>query len=207
MPNKDYGMFYEMHPTPAKGKDGKTLYYPRPARGQKLSMKALDDYCAKHFAMRPGEMTRALDLMVQAMGYWLSEGHRIETPIGSFAARLTTRREITHPDDVNDNDILYDGVDYQPGKLWNEEMEKWGTGFRRSHNNNTAELLADEEGLERALDRSIAALNGYTTVDFFARYSGLTNYSARKQLNKWTEGDCPKLLKTRWGQTDIYTRI
>ena len=98
-------------------------------------------------------------------------------------------------------------MDYQPGKLWNEEMEKWGTGFRRSHNNNTAELLADKEGLERALDRSIAALNGYTTVDFFARYSGLTNYSARKQLNKWTEGDRPKLLKTRWGQSDIYTRI
>ena len=207
MPNKDYGMFYEMYPTPGKDKNGKYIYYPRPAKGQKLSMKALDDYCAQHFAMRPGEMTRALDLLTQAMGFWLSQGHRIETPIGSFAAKLTTQRKITDPDDVKDSEIIYDGVDYQPGKLWNEEMEKYHHGFRRSFNNNTAELMADKEKLEQALEKSIKALNGYTTVTFFARFSGLTDYSARKVLNKWTEGDNPKLLKTQMGHEYIYTMI
>ena len=38
-------------------------------------------------------------------------------------------------------------------------------------------------------------------------YTGLTLYSARKQLNEWTEGDNPKLLKTPRGKEHIYTEI
>lgn len=44
-------------------------------------------------------------------------------------------------------------------------------------------------------------------IGSFARTSGLTYYSARKQLNQWTEGQNPKLLKTRRGQEYIYTEI
>ena len=48
---------------------------------------------------------------------------------------------------------------------------------------------------------------GYVTVGMFAYHSGLTKYSARKQLNRWTEGENPKLLKTRRGKEDIYTEL
>ena len=131
MPRKKDGMPFEMFPTPAKGKDGKILYYPRPRSGQKISMRGLDEYCAKHYGLRPFELTRAFDAFIQATGYWLSEGYRIDTPIGSFAPRLRVIREITDPDDVQGRDVRFDGVEYNSGKLWHESVEKWLEGFRR----------------------------------------------------------------------------
>ena len=43
MPRKNKGMWYEVHPTPVKGKDGKNLVYVRPQSGMKLSMKQLEE--------------------------------------------------------------------------------------------------------------------------------------------------------------------
>ena len=40
-------MWYEVHPTPVKGEDGKNLVYVRPKSGQKLTMKQLEDYCER----------------------------------------------------------------------------------------------------------------------------------------------------------------
>ena len=34
-----------------------------------------------------------------------------------------------------------------------------------------------------------------------------SKFSARKLLNAWTEGDNPKLMKSKMGHTDIYTEI
>ena len=45
MPRKNCGMWYEVHPTPVKGSDGKNLVYVRPKSGMKLTMKELEDYC------------------------------------------------------------------------------------------------------------------------------------------------------------------
>ena len=44
MPKKKSGFPYEVHPTPAKGKDGRNIVYARPARGYKMSMKGVDEY-------------------------------------------------------------------------------------------------------------------------------------------------------------------
>ena len=46
-----------------------------------------------------------------------------------------------------------------------------------------------------------------TPIGSFARTSGLTYNSARKILNQWTQGNNPKLLKTRRGQEFIYTEL
>ena len=187
MPRKKDGMPFEMFPTPAKGKDGKILYYPRPRSGQKISMRGLDEYCAKH--------------------YWLSEGYRIDTPIGSFAPRLRVIREITDPDDVQGRDVRFDGVEYNSGKLWHESVEKWLEGFRRVQNTNTQEVLADQEKLEAILHECLERYHGYVTVRLFSIHTGLTYYSAKKQLNQWTLGQQAKLLKTKRGQEYIYTEI
>ena len=48
---------------------------------------------------------------------------------------------------------------------------------------------------------------GYTTVRHYAAQAGLTYYSAQKQLDAWTQGDRPKLLKTRMGRQYLYTEI
>ena len=207
MPRKNSGMWYEVHPTPVKGKDGKNLVYVRPKSGMKLTMKELEEYCERTYNMRFSEMSRAFDTFIRAAGRFLAEGYRIDTPIGSFAPKLLLTKQLTDPDAVKDRDVRLDGVEYNPGKLWNEEMKKWHDGFRRYHNADPQEIMADKEKLEQTMRECIQKYNGYITAGRFARFSGLTLYSARKQLNEWTKGGNPKLLKTKMGKEHIYTEV
>jgi hypothetical protein len=205
MPRKNNGMWYEVHPTPVKGGDGKNLVYVRPKSGMKLSMKQLEDYCERSYSLRYGELSRAFDVFVRVAGRFLAEGYRIDTPIGSFAPKLSLAKQITDADEVKDRDVRLDGVEYNPGKLWDKEIKKWLDGFRRYHNTDTQEMLADKEKLEQLMRKCIQKHNGYITAGMFARYSGLTLYSARKQLQEWTRGENPKLLMTPRGKEHIYT--
>jgi hypothetical protein len=174
----------------------------------KLLMKGVDEFCSRNYGLRFGELTRAFDVFQMAAAELMAMGYRIDTPIGSFAPRLKLTREITDPDDVRESDIRLDGVEYNPGKLWDKPLKKWEDGFRRvDGNHNTQELMANEAQLENALQENLKLYNGYVTARSFAYYSGLTYYSARKQLDKWCEGRNPKLLKTRRGQAYIYTEV
>ena len=206
MPRKKDGMLYVVHPTPVKGKNGKTIVYARPAEKHKISMQGLEDFCCRNYNSRYGELMSAFSYFLRAAGELMAMGYRIETPIGSFAPRLKLMREITDPDEVKDRDVRFDGVDYNPGKLWNEQLEKWSRGFRRFENPDTQEIMADKQQLEAIL-RQLLGNGGYTNVRRFAFASRLTYYSARKLLNEWCEGENPKLLKTKRGQEYIYTAL
>lgn len=213
MPNKNNGMKFEVHPSPVKGKDGKNIVYVRPAGRAKMSMDNLEEYCIKNYNSRYGELTMAFSYFMRAAGELMAKGYRIDTPIGSFAPRLKLIREITDPDEVTEGDVVFDGVDYKPGKRWNEELLKWSEGFRSVDNPNTQEILADKPKLEELLQK-LLDIKGYTTVTQFKAATNLTDYSARKQLNEWCEGDKPKLLKSlpekkskRGGHQYIYTAI
>ena len=207
MPKKDKGMWYEVHPTPVKGKDGKNLVYVRPKSGLKITMRQLESYCERNYSLRYGEMSRAFDIFMRAAGWFLSEGYRIETPIGSFAPKLALKRQVTSADEVKDRDVKLEGVEYNPGKIWNDEIEKWLDGFRRSYKPDVQSILADKEKLEETLHKCLHGNYGYITAGMFSALSGLTLYSARKQLNEWTMGDKPKLLKTKRGKEFIYTEV
>jgi hypothetical protein len=61
MPRKDHGMWYEVHPTPVKGEDGRNIVYVRPMSGMKLNMKQLEEYCERMNYLRYGELSRAMD--------------------------------------------------------------------------------------------------------------------------------------------------
>ena len=200
-------MWYEVHPTPVKGVDGKNLVYVRPKSGMKLSMKELEDYCERNYSLRYGELSRAFDVFVRVAGRFLAEGYRIDTPIGSFAPKLSLAKQITDANEVKDRDVRLDGVEYNPGKLWEKEIKKWLDGFRRFQNPDTKDILADKEKLEQEMRECIQRNNGYITAGMFARYTGLTLYSARKQLDEWTKGQNPKLLMTPRGKEHIYTEI
>ncbi|MBQ8008135.1 MAG: hypothetical protein IJ256_01205 [Bacteroidaceae bacterium] len=207
MSNKKQGMWYEVHPTPVKGKDGRNLMYVRPKSGLKMNMRQLEDYCERNYSMRYGEMSRAFDMFMRAAGWFLSEGYRIETPIGSFAPKLSLKRKVTNANEVKDRDVQLEGVEYNPGKIWNREIDKWLDGFRRYDNPDTQEIMADKESLEQVLKDCIEKYHGFVTAGLFAHASGLTLYSARKQLNAWTQGDHPKLLKSVRGKEHIYTEV
>lgn len=199
-------MWYEVHPTPIKGADGKNLVYVRPKSGMKMDMKEFEDFCEGMNYLRYGELSRAFEVFIRAAGRLLAEGYRIDTPLGSFAPRLTLTKQVTDASQVKDQDVRLEGVEYNPGKLWDREILKWLDGFRRYHNPDTQELLADKEHLEQVM-RGVIQRKGFITVGMFSCASGLTLYSARKQLNVWTLGKNPKLQKTRMGKDDIYTEI
>ncbi|WP_143005767.1 HU family DNA-binding protein [Prevotella communis] len=207
MPRKNSGMWYEVHPTPVKGEDGKNLVYVRPKSGQKLTMKELEEKCEDYNALRYGELSRAFDAFIRVAGRFLAEGYRIETPIGSFAPKLSLAKQVTDASEVKDRDVRLEGVEYNPGKLWNREIQKWMDGFRRWQNADTQEILANKEKLEQVMRECIQRHHGYITASIFSRASGLTLYSARKQLNEWTKGNNPKLLMTPRGKEHIYTEI
>lgn len=141
----------EIHPSPMKGKDGKNLLYVRPRSGQKVTMRQLDDYCAQHYALRPGELTRSFNAFIQATGYYLAEGYRLETLIGSFAPKIGLRREITDAKDVKNYDVRFEGIEYKSVKSFEESVRNWLRGFRRANNPDTQELLADTKFIDRAL--------------------------------------------------------
>jgi hypothetical protein len=206
MPRKKSGFLYEVHPTPAKGKDGRNIVYARPAKGLKLDIKAVDEYCNKHYNTKNGEVELVFEEFLKGAAELMAKGYRIDTPIGSFVPKLGLKREITNADNVKNSDVVLEGVDYNPGKKWNKAISKWLLdGFLRVDNPNVMMLMQDSDHLERALKECLK--QGYATTRSFAYYASLTQYSARKQLEAWTKGENPKLIKTRMGQTDIYTEI
>lgn len=207
MPRKTNGMPFEIHPSPKKAENGKNILYVRPRSRQKITMEQLDDYCANHYALRPGELTRAFQAFIEATGYYLSEGYRIETPIGSFAPKIGLRRELTDPDEVKTTDVLFEGIEYKSVKEYEKSVLSNLRGFRRANNPNVQQLMADEDHLNKALQANLERYHGYVTARSFAHSANITYYSARKQLDKWCEGENPRLLKTKQGQEYIYTEI
>lgn len=206
MPKKKNGFPYEVYPTPAKGKDGKNIVYARPARALKMSIEGVDKYCSEHYQISSGLIELAFKTFLKGAGELMAMGYRIDTPIGSFVPRLALKRKITDPDEVDDRDVELDGVDYKPGKKWDEAISKWlDNGFTRVENPNVQKQLDDKEHLEAALRKSLQG--GYTTAKLFALSAGLTTYTARKLLNEWTKGEHPKLMKSQMGKQDIYTEI
>ena len=207
MPKKKTGFLYEVHPSPMKGKDGRYIVYARPARGLKLDIEAVDKYCHDNYETKGGELEFVFKQFLKCASELMARGYRIDTPIGSFVPKLGLKREITDADEVEDSDVELEGVDYNPGKIWNKAIEGWlFNGFTRVDNPNVQELLKDKAHLEQAL-RECLKQRGFVTVKAFTIQAHLTDYSARKQLEAWTTGENPKLTKSKLGQTDIYTEI
>ena len=210
MPRKKSGMPFEVYPTPMKGKDGRNILFARPAGGRfkRITEEEIDNYVAKYSLLNRGQ----LKLVFEEFKHWaaemLAKGYRIDTPIGSFAPKLRMKGEFTDPAKVGHDDVELDGVDYNPGKIWHEAIEEWmHDGFHKEDRPDASKLLADKERLEQLMRDCIARYGGAITANMFSTVSGLTYYSARKLLDEWTQGDRPKLLKTRFGQSYIYTEI
>ena len=207
MPKKKSGFPYEVHPTPMKGKDGRNIVYAKPAKGLKLDIEAVDGYCHEHYELKDGELEFVFKQFLKCASELMARGYRIDTPIGSFVPKLGLRREITDADDVKNSDVVLEGVDYNPGKIWNKAIEDWlFNGFTRVENPNVQELMQDTAHLEQALKECLKQ-RGFVTVKAFTIQAHLTDYSARKQLEAWTQGENPKLTKSTIGHTDIYTEI
>lgn len=198
---------FEVHYTPSKNKDGKTLYYVKPASNMRFNLRMIDDYCVQIFHLQRGELTRVLDVFMQAAGELMARGYRLELPFGTFAPLLKLKREITDPDDVTPNDVMIDGIDFRYNKMFKNEIDRWLVGFERIENQHKSlEQVGDTNALEQALQDCLTNY-GHVTIRQFSSTSKLSYAAAHKQLDAWTLGDNPRLLRTKIGQQYIYTEI
>lgn len=208
MPRKTNGMPFETYPGPQKGDDGENALFARPRSGLRITMDELEKYCSTGYSLRKGEMTRVFQTFEEVASRFMSEGYTIETPIGIFEPKLEMKRRVTNPDEVKHDDVQLEGIQVRVAKSFKKALKKniGSDGFRYVRKPSSKRLLANDEHLLKALEKSINMHKGYTTVASFAFHSGLTAYSARKKLNKWCYGEQPLLRMENFGRTTIYRK-
>ena len=202
MPRKTDGIEFEIHPRPTKGEDGKPLLYVRPAKGQKKSFKELETFCNKYRNLQTGELQRVFDVAIDVVGLWLSEGYRVETPIGSFAPKLKLLGEHTDPKTIQGRDIAYAGIEFIPSKELIKEGGNNREGYRKSQTQVGNSQMYDQKAMDEALLSSMKL--GYTTIPQFMASSGLKRDSAKSYLDSLCTGDHPRLWKVRQSRRWLY---
>ena len=209
MPRKKDGMPFEVFPGPRKAANGEKLLYASPQSGMKKTLQEVEDFYSYKYSFRRGDLTRLFEAFQDIASMAMSMGYRIETPIGVFSPKLGMKRKLTNPDEVKHDDVRLQGVDYKCAKAFTKNLrsEIGHEGFRYVRQPASSRIILNQQHLEEALQKSLKRNKGYTTVTSFANYSGLTEYSARKVLNKWCSGNNPKLQCTRVSRAMIYTEI
>ena len=202
MPRKTDGIEFEIHPRPTKGEDGKPLLYVRPAKGRKKSFKELEQFCNKYRGLHTGELQMMFDIVMDVVGHWLSDGYRVETPIGSFAPKLKLMGEHTDPSTIHGRDIRYAGIEFIPTKEFVREGGQNCKGYRKSKEPVGNSQMYDEKAMDEALWQSMKL--GYTTIPEFMRFSGLKRDSAQSYLDNLCKGDHPRLWKVRESRRWLY---
>ena len=208
MPRKKTGMPFEAHPSPKVAENGEKLLYVKTQSGLVRTLSEFEMWFHDKFSLRQGDMNRVFEAMLDGAPEWFAAGYRIETPIGTFSPKLKLKRQVTDPDDITHDNVELDGIEFQPSKSFIKNMEYAVVrdGFRYIRKPQSNRLLNNQQHLEKALQQCIKE-RGYATVASFAAHSGLTDHSARRQLDKWCFGDNPKLQFSRFGRIHIYTEI
>ena len=202
MPRKTNGIEFEIHPRPTKGEDGKPLLYVRPAKGRKKSFKELENFCNKYRNLRTGELQMVFDVVMDVVGLWLSNGYRVETPIGSFAPKLKLLGDHTDPKTIQGRDIAYAGIEFIPSKEFIKEGGNNREGYRKSQAQVGNSQMYDPKAMDDALQRCMKL--GYTTIPVFMAFSGLKRDSAKSYLDSLCTGDHPRLWKIRQSRRWLY---
>ena len=202
MPRKTDGMFFELHPSPKKGEDGKPLLYARPASNRNVTMKEVDDFCSRYRGMRRGQITIDMETFIEVCRHWLCDGYRIETPLGVFAPKVRLLGEHTDPSKVVARDVMLTGIHFTPSKQFVKELRSNFHGFRKKNTTVGNAQMYDKTFMEKALSRSMVA--GFTTIRQFQITSGLKYHSAQNYLESLCTGDSPRLRRRKIGTTLHY---
>lgn len=188
---------FELLPRPTKGADGKPLLYPHHVAAMKCDLDYIDEFCANYRGTHKGEIKHLFETFLEAAGFMLSSGFRLETPIGSFDIKLKLNGDVTDPEVVKASDVSYAGVDFIPSKRLTEQANpvQRHKGFRKLLTQVGNAQIYDEQAMESALRRSVS--NGYITVKTFQVCSGLKYKSARRYLDGLCEGESPRLRRNK----------
>lgn len=206
MPKKKEGMLIELLPRPTKGEDGQPLLYARPAIGFKYSTRAVDDFCQKYRGMSAGDLTRLFETFLDVASWLMSDGSRVETPIGSFVVRLKLDGDYTDPKKVQSKNVRFGGIEFIPAKRFEMTAEERILhGYRQKEEVVERHPIDDPEGRLEALRKSL--IHGYTTAKRFSYFCGLRQDTARKYLDSLCKGDEALLQRYKEGRTNHYVFI
>lgn len=205
MPRKTDGVLFELQPRPTKGGDGKPLLYAQPVIERKFDLDDIDEFCTKYRHTSKGEMLRFADLLEEVVAMWLRQGHRVETPFGSFAPKLKLLGEHTEPQKVLGGDIIYNGIEFIPARQFVKDADCSVEGFRKQRTSVGNSQINDAKFMDEALQRSI--LHGHITIRTFMQNSGLKYHSAKDFLDSLCEGKKPRLSRYKEARTWHYLVI
>ena len=196
MPRKNKGMFFELHPRPTKGEDGKPLLYARPAAPYQRTMRDFKDYCAFR-GVNVGMMDIAFENFMDMCSKWLAEGYRVVTPLGTFSPKIKLEGDFTDPAKVQATDVKFTGIEITPSKHFVKSVRYHLDGFRRKANVVGNAQMHDEAFMAEALRRSMES--GFTTIRMFMAVSGLKYHSAQRYLDRLCFCQNPKLKQQKIG--------
>ena len=202
MPRKTDGIPFELQPRPTKGEDGKPLLYAQPVIERKYTLDDIDKFCANYRHRSKGEMLSFFSLLEEVTTMWLKEGHRVETPFGTFAPKLKLKGNHTDPEKVKGRDVTYAGVEFIPAKRFLKDADCSRDGFRLQKKSVGNSQMYDPAAMEEALRHIF--VKGYTTIKTFMAYSGLKYNSAKNYLDSLCQGEQPRLHCYKEGRTWHY---
>ncbi|MBQ9231215.1 MAG: hypothetical protein IJ190_08550 [Prevotella sp.] len=203
---RSHGIPYEIHPSPKKDAEGRSLLYVRPRKRNKISTEGIEQFCHNHLALPLGEFKRVFISFQEAAKWYLSEGMTVETPIGTFAPVLRLRREETDPKKITANDIYFDTITFTPNKDFLLEVGNRIRGFHKATDLCGNSQMYDKELMLSILNRILDNCNGMTTARQFQALSGLSYFSARKYLDALCGEKNPIIRRKRLNKTYIYCR-
>ena len=206
MPRKTDGIPFEVHRSPSTDDNGNVVLYATPQSNRIKEFKEIEGWLNAANIMRVGALQQSFDVFLDECVRWMSQGYRVQTPLGAFSMKLGMKRKITNPRQVRHDDVEFKGIDFRPSteftKLLKRKVEC--EGFRYVHRADSTTLMANDGYMEEALRKSIKADGGYTTIPSFMMHSGLSKYSATRKLDYWCAGDSPLLKRRKLGHSVIY---
>lgn len=207
MPRKTNGFPFEVHRSPSTDDEGGVVLYATPLSNRTMEFDELDGYLILTNAVRKGELQRSFDAFLEECVKWISQGYRVETPLGVFSPKLGMKRKVTNTREVRHNDVEFKSIDFRSSAKFTEEVKYRIAGYRYVQKADSTLLMVNDEFMEKALRKSIHAEGNYTTVSTFMFYSGLSKYAATKKLRQWCASDHPRLKQRRIGHSIIYELI
>ena len=203
MPRKTDGIPFELHPSPLKDEDGKPQLYAQPVVQRRYDLEALAEFCAKKHYADPGQVLHIMNLLKDTAATLLKEGNRVETPFGSFAPKLKLKGKHTDPEKVKGRDVEYGGLEFIPSKDFLKKSDCSRNGFRMVKKSVGNSQMHDSKAMDEALHK--CTKRGFTTIKTFMAFSGLKYQSAKRYLDSLSQGESPRLLRTKEGNTLFYS--
>ena len=209
MPRKTDGLPFEVHRSPSTDENGNIVLYATPLSNRTKDFDELEGWMRISNSIKAGELQRSFDAFMDECSRWLGSGYRVQTPLGVFSLKLGMKRKVSNPREVRHDDVEFKGIDFRPSAEFTRAVRITveSEGFRYVRKADSTVLRANNDYMAQALQKSLEAEKGFTTVSSFMRYSGLSKYAATRQLNHWCYGEQPLLKERRIGHSIIYEPV